>query len=248
MILIFCAFGAEFAPLRARLRNATNLYGGLRGARGDLGGKPATIVVSGVGLRRARESAARAFDTLRGVDHAILTGVAGALHADLQIGDVVIGDRLILRHEQEFASAQILEIAAERVERLAAVLRAAGIHHRRGTMLTSRRAIAIASDKQRAHLALGAIAVDMESAVIADEAAARGLPFVVLRTIMDTAAQNLEGAMLADEHGRVRPLQAVRTLLGNPRLIGASLRLMRNLRVASASMAAAVEAAAASPG
>jgi adenosylhomocysteine nucleosidase len=247
MVLIFCAFGAEFAPIRMRLRNAVNLDGGLRGARGELAGTPATIVVSGVGLRRARESAARAFDTIGGVDRAILTGVAGALHGDLRIGDVVLGDRLILRRELEFAGAQILEIAAERVETLAMALHAAGIAHMRGAMLTSRRAIATALDKQRAYTALGAIAVDMESAVIADEAAARGVPFVALRTILDTAAQNLEGAMLADEHGRVRALHAARALLGNPRLIGASFRLMRNLRLASASMAVAVEAAVAMP-
>lgn len=245
MILIFCAFGAEFAPIRARLRHATDLDGGLRGARGELGGTPATIVVSGVGLRRARESAARAFDIIRCPDSAILTGVAGALHADLRIGDVVVGDRLILRRELEFAAAKTLEIGVERVDALSAALRAARIDHIRGPMLTSRRVIATASDKLRAHDAFAAISVDMESAVIAEEAAARGVPFVTLRTILDTAAQDLEGAMLADENGRVRPLHVTRTLLRNPRLIGASFRLMRNLRVASASMAAAVEAAAA---
>jgi hypothetical protein len=59
---------------------------------------------------------------------------------------------------------------------------------------------------------------------------------------MDTAAQELEGAMLADDDGRVRVLQAARLLLGNPRMIGASIRLMRNLRVAAAAMTDAVEA------
>ena len=60
---------------------------------------------------------------------------------------------------------------------------------------------------------------------------------------MDTAAQNLEGAMLADEDGRVRIGAAARALIRDPRMIGASIRLMRNLHVATTSMAIAIEAA-----
>ncbi|HLW71248.1 MAG TPA: hypothetical protein VKS22_11575 [Candidatus Binataceae bacterium] len=245
MILIFCAFGGEYGPLRARLRNPVNLDGGLRGARGELSGRAATIVVSGVGLRRARETAARAFATIAGIDTVILTGVAGALHGDLKIGGVVIGERLTLRRELEFAAAHTIEVAPELVEKLATALRRVGIDHMRGTILTSRRAIATAADKLRAQGAFDAIAVDMESAVIADEATRRGLPFICVRTIMDTAAQNLEGAMLADDDGRVRVLKATRALIGNPRMIGASIRLLRNLRVATAAMVEAVEAVAA---
>jgi nucleoside phosphorylase len=240
MILVFCAFGGEFGPLRTRLRNPVSFDGGLRGARGDLGGKLATIVVSGVGIRRARETAARAFETLADIDYAVLTGVAGALHPDLEIGDVVLGDRLILRRELELEAHSTIA-AHERIETAATALRAADIAHTRGALLTSRRAIAAAADKARAHAAFDAIAVDMETAVIADEAARRGVPFVCLRTIMDTAAQDLEGAMLADDEGQVRVFRAARALLANPRLIGASLRLLRNLRAATASMTEAVE-------
>ncbi|MGH7880107.1 MAG: hypothetical protein ACREQD_11515, partial [Candidatus Binataceae bacterium] len=232
----------------ARLRTPADLNGGLRGARGELGGNAATIVVSGVGIRRARASAARAFETISEIGGVILTGVAGALHGDLRIGDVVVGDRLILRRDLEFAAASEIEVAPEQVETLVAALRTAGIDHTRGAILTSRRAIATAADKHQAHAALGAIAVDMESAVIADEAARRGLPFVCVRTIMDTAAQDLEGAMLADDDGRIRVLKAARALIGSPRLIGASIHLMRNLRVAAASMADAVEVVAAHRG
>jgi adenosylhomocysteine nucleosidase len=244
MMLVFCAIGAEFAPLRARLRDCAAIDNtAIRGCSGELAGTPVTLVVSGVGIRRARHSATLALDTLTGVECVMSTGVAGALRSDLQIGDVVIGDRLLMRREEEFASDQTIEVASERVELLAAALRAANIDHTRGAVLTSRRAIAKALDKQRAHAAMGAIAVDMESAVIAHEASARNLPFVCLRTILDTAAQNLDGAMLADENGRVRALRAARALMANPRLIGASIRLMRDLRVATNSMAMAVDAA-----
>jgi len=244
VILVFCAFGAEYGPLRARLKQPRALDSAtIRGSRGELGRSAVSVVVSGVGIRRARQNAAIALDNLRGVDGVIITGVAGGLHGDLKIGDVVIGERLMLRREEEFAASHTVEIGGARVDGLAATLEAARIPHMRGAMLTSRRAIATPADKSRAHAALGAIAVDMESAVIAQEAVAREIPFVCMRTIMDTAAQNLEGAMLADEDGRVRIGAAARALIRDPRMIGASIRLMRNLRAATASMAIAVEAA-----
>jgi adenosylhomocysteine nucleosidase len=244
VILVFCAFGAEYAPLRARLKKPRALESAtIRGTRGELGRRVVSVVVSGVGIRRARQNAAIALDTLPGIDGVIITGVAGGLHGDLKIGDVVIGERLLLRREEEFAASHTVEIGSARVDGLAATLEAARIAHRRGALLTSRRAIATPADKSRAHAALGAIAVDMESAVIAQEAAAREIPFVCIRTIMDTAAQNLEGAMLADEDGRVRIGAAARALIRDPRMIGASIRLMRNLRVATTSMAIAIEAA-----
>jgi adenosylhomocysteine nucleosidase len=244
VIAIFCAFGAEYGPLRARLRNVRELaIGDLRGCTGELGNVATTIIVSGVGLRRAAHSAAVALDNLPHIKSLLLTGVAGALHHDLRIGDIVLGERLILRREDEFVSEHEIEVELEQLQLLAGGLRRARVPHQRGAMLTSRRVIALAADKRRAHTSFGAIAVDMESAVIAREAAARRIPFVAIRAILDTADQDLEGAMLADENGRVRPFFAARALARNPRLIGASIRLMRNLRIASSAMAMAVEAA-----
>ena len=244
MILVFCAFGAEYAPLRAKLRKPSPLgHATIRGTRGEVGRTAVTIAVSGVGIRRARQTAAIALDEFRDVDGVIITGVAGGLHSDLKIGDLVIGERLLLRREEEFTASHTVAIARTRVDELAKTLAGKGIAHQRGAMLTSRRAIATAADKRRAYAELGAIAVDMESAVIAQEAAARDIPFVCLRTIMDTAEQNLEGAMLADEDGRVRVGAAARALIRNPGMIRASIRLMRNLRIATGSMAIAIEAA-----
>jgi len=243
MILVFCAFGAEYGPLRARLQNPRALeHKSIRGSHGKLGKSPASVVVSGVGIRRARQTAATALDELPSVQGVIITGVAGGLHGDLRIGDLVIAERLMMRREDDFVAAHTIEIAEPRINQLAKALSGKGIKHQRGTMLTSRRAIASAADKRKAHAELGAISVDMESAVIAQEASLRDIPFVCLRTIMDTADQSLEGAMLADENGKVRIGAAARALITNPRLVPASIRLMRNLRAATASMAAAVEA------
>lgn len=237
--LIFCAFGAEFAPLRARLENPQPIPG-FRGVSGRLAGVEVAVIVSGVGVKRAQHSAALAFDRFPQVKRAILTGVAGALHGDLQIGDLVVAERLWMRHADEFAIADELPVA-EFVNATAA-LQAAQIAYLCGPLLTSRKALLEAADKKRMFDALGAVAVDMESAVIATEAHQRGIPFICLRTILDTAAQDLTPALLADENGRVRPLKAATAFARNPRLFAASLQLLRNLKSATASMAAAIEA------
>ena len=48
-------------------------------------------------MRRATENAHRAFEEIREADLVILTGVAGALADKLEIGDAILGDRLMTR-------------------------------------------------------------------------------------------------------------------------------------------------------
>lgn len=198
------------------------------------------MIASGIGIHRARATAARVLDQLKNVDRVIITGVAGALRGDLRIGDVVVGERLWLRRDDEFAIEHALEV--EHASWLKAQLTSAQIPHTCGAMLTSRTPIIKAADKRGIFETLGAVSVDMESAVIAHEASLRGIPFVCLRTILDAAEQNLEAAMLADEDGRVRPLDLASALARNPRLIGTSIRLMRDLKIATAAMTRAIDA------
>ncbi len=243
MILIFCAFGAELWPLRSLLTDTKPLTGDeLRGFQGRAGGSDVVLIASGIGIRRARQAAALALDRLDGVNRVIMTGVAGALRADLPIGRVVLADRLLVRRDEEFAVEAEVETPVSHREPFAAALQAAQISFAVGPVLTSRRVIAKVADKRRAYQALGAIAVDMESAPIALEAARRELPFICLRTIMDTAGDEIEGAHLADENGRVRLLPAAAALITQPRLLAASIRLMRNLRSATRSMTEALAA------
>ena len=172
MILIFCAFGAELGPLRMLLSDVTPLADDhLRGFRGRVGESTVTLIASGIGVRRAQQAVALALDRFYEVDGIITTGVAGALHADLPIGRVVLADRLIVRRGEEFAAEAVVEAPLSHRETFATALGAARITYATGPLLTSRRAIAKVDDKRRAHEALGAIAVDMESAVIALEAA-----------------------------------------------------------------------------
>ncbi len=102
--------------------------------------------------------------------------------------------------------------------------------------------IAKAADKKRAYEALGAIAVDMESAIIALEATSRGLPFLCLRTIMDTASEEIVTPYLGDENGPIKPFTVAGALMTQPRLAIASVRLLWNLRTATRSLREAMAA------
>jgi adenosylhomocysteine nucleosidase len=245
VILIFCAFSAEFEPLRARMRVEQVLgIKGLKGCYGRMGTTQIALAASGIGMRRAQASARRAFAEIRDIDLVILTGVAGALSGNLEIGEVVMADRLMTRDgdgevEQR---GRTIEVPRDYFEMYTAALDAAGIRHARGGLLTVKYPLTTGVEKRLAGAHTGAIAVDMESAAIAFEAAAIGLPFVAMRTIMDKVEHDLAGAGLADENGKVRPLKAAAALVRNPAMVGGVIRLMRNLRQATHAMAVTIEA------
>jgi adenosylhomocysteine nucleosidase len=243
VILIFCAFGAELGPIRKRVRDEQSLnLKGLSGCYGRIGNTEIALAASGIGMRRAAASAQRAFDLIHEIDLVILTGVAGALADHLAIGDLVLADRLLTRESDGAAAAPSLDVAQHHLALVSPALDAARINYARGAILTVKYPLATANEKRFAGQHSGAIAVDMETAVIASAAAARGIPFVAMRTIMDTVEHDLAGAGLADENGNVRPLKAAAMLARNPAVVAGVIRLVRNLRKAADAMAVAVEA------
>lgn len=96
-------------------------------------------------------------------------------------------------------------------------------------------------DKAAAQAATGAAGVDMESAAVAAVAEAAGVPFLVLRVVLDRADQSLPSAILAavNEIGqpRLAPMLyglarypiAVQSMARNLRLARHSLRLLAGL-------------------
>jgi adenosylhomocysteine nucleosidase len=245
VILIFCAFGAELDPLRARIRAEKALeLKDVEGCYGTIGSTSVALAASGIGTRRAQVNARRVFDGIHGIDLIIMTGVAGALIDDLKIGDLVMADRLLTREGDSDLLTRKIEVPGDSLAACSSALDAVGIPYSRGGLLTVRHPLMTQSQKRLAGQQSGAIAVDMETAVIAFEAAARGIPFVAMRTVMDTVEHDLEVARLADENGVVRPLKAAAALMRKPSLVAGAVRLMRNLRLATRAMALAVEAVA----
>jgi adenosylhomocysteine nucleosidase len=81
-------------------------------------------------------------------------------------------------------------------------------------------------------------AVDMESAAIADACAARGVPFRAVRAVSDAADTALSPDLVQLlSGGNVSPWKAVRALVRKPALLGEFLRLARDTKLASRTLA-----------
>src|SRR5437763_8271988 len=140
-----------------------------------------------VGAGDPERTSALVKDAARDAKCLVSFGVAGGLAPHLLPGHVilsaeVIGDEKRWRPHEQF-QRQIAGLA----ERIGAV---------EGAVLGSRAILATEDDKTRAWRDTGALAVDLESAIVARAAAAAGIPFLVLRTIADPSTRELPPAAL----------------------------------------------------
>jgi nucleoside phosphorylase len=243
LILLFYAFAREIAPFKRRLRNRAPLaLAGLHGFRAEIGGKEFAVVGHGIGHRQATEAARRAFDSMPGAELVIGTGVVGALSSGLKPGDLVLSDRVLTIDGDGRMAEQVIAVSDSHLRAVGRSLASAGLAYSTGAILTSHRILASGAEKRRAKESTGAIAVDMETAAIAAEAAARGLPFVAIRAVLDEVDDEVVGAEMADADGNVRPLAATSYLIRNPATMLKLPKMIRNLSRATAAIADALTA------
>jgi hopanoid-associated phosphorylase len=124
-----------------------------------------------------------------GVEALLSFGIAGGLDPRCGAGDLVLGKTVVdaagVEHEADM----------EWRNRLSTLL--AGLGPEIGTVAGCDRPASTVVEKRAIHERCGAIAVDMESHVVARVAADRGLPFAVIRVIADGAHDSLPHAALA---------------------------------------------------
>ncbi len=243
MIVVFYAFSREVRALRRRLRQRAPLdRHGLRGFRADSAAGEIAFVATGIGMRNAREITRRALSFFPQTELVIGTGVAGALSRGLRPGDIVLANRVLKSREDSAHPEHVLEVGPEELQHCERVLREAGLSFSTGAILTAARVVPDAAAKRLAKEQSGAIAVDMESAAIAYEAASRGVPFAVVRTVMDSVEDEVFAAEVADPQGRVKPLTATNYLVRNPGALIKLPRMLFNLNLAARALADAIEA------
>lgn len=173
---------------------------------------------------------AAALDALpAGTARAILSfGIAGGLAPRLRPGELLV--------------AAALQDGAERFrpdpDWTAALQAATGA--RLGLLAASATLVASARAKRALYAATGALAVDMESGVLARHAARHGLPFAVLRAVADGAEEDLPraAAVALTPEGTPAPWRVAAALLRRPRDLPALVRLARRSASAHARLAA----------
>jgi 4-hydroxy-3-methylbut-2-en-1-yl diphosphate reductase len=149
------------------------------------------VLRTGMGPERARIAAARALAIE--ANNVAIAGLCGGVDAALRPGDVVCANEL--RRED----GTTVEVPG--AEALAATARRHGLRAHVGAVVSAER---ILTPAERSQLG-GALAVDMESAWLAESAGGR--PLAVLRVVVDGA-----GRRLADPRIAVDGVRALRSL------------------------------------
>ena len=157
-------------------------------------------------------------------------GIAGGLAPHLRSGDVILSAEVIGPDRSWRANARFQEEISDLARRIGAA---------EGPVLGARELLASEDDKARAWRDTGALAVDMESAIVARAAEAAGIPFAVLRTIADPATRALPPAALIPllQDGTPALARVLGEVLRRPRQIGALFGLARETRQALLALA-----------
>jgi len=237
IVVVFAALAWEAAAVRRALGKVVAWPGG----RGWFGSRPdggcCLLVQTGIGPERAAAAAAAVPDDARAF---LALGCAGGLAPALRTGDLVVASEIVLtdadgtpRSRWPARGRPVVDLA----NRTGLV-----VHH--GSLASSPVVLRDAQAKARLAGRSGAVAVAMEDGPLTAAAAARGLPFASVRTILDEAHEAVPelSSILDLETGDVRLVRAALELPRRPEVWRALIRLGRQQRRAAASLRAAAKA------
>jgi adenosylhomocysteine nucleosidase len=195
--------------------------------------------VAPVGLR-AGLLASRWPRLLAGLNRPLVVsgGVCGALAPDLDAGDLVLPESVLGPDGERL---NVTPTPYRQATELAGSARG-------GLLVTSREVVATAEAKAALFARTGAVAVDMESALILAHAAGAGCPTLVVRGVSDAAAESLPPELIAlvTPAGKLHAGRALALALTRPRLLPRALAVRRASQRALATVARLLAAFAAS--
>jgi adenosylhomocysteine nucleosidase len=156
-------------------------------------------------------------------------GIAGALAPNLKSGDIILSTAVIDDDRTWLSSESLRPQISDLAQQLGAF---------EGAVLGAQIVVATKADKQRAWRQTGAIAVDLESVVVARAAAALGIPFVVLRAIADPASRELPPAALLPLTADGKPAigQVLASVMRRPQQLPTLFGVAREARQALAAL------------
>ncbi len=197
MLAIIGAMDEEIELLLQDLEQREDLT--LPGAtlhRGVLGGVPVLLTRGGIG--KVNAALTTAWLLSQGATQVVFTGVAGGVHPDLRVGDIVVSTDLVqhdvdvtaLGYEVGTVPGESLAWAADtrlRALALEAAQEVGGVRVIEGRIASGDQFIASREGVSRLWKAFGAACAEMEGAAVAQVCAKAGVPFVVIRSVSDTA-------------------------------------------------------------
>ena len=171
-------------------------YPGVTLHRGRLDGLEVLVTVGGIGKVNAAMTTTRLLAA--GATRVVFTGVAGAVHPELKVGDIVVSIDC-LQHDVDVTALgyPLGEIPGEPLSwpadpQLQALAMEAA-HEVQGVAVMAGRVVSgdvfVASPERASALwqTFGAACAEMEGAAVAQVCARHGVPYVVVRSVSDTA-------------------------------------------------------------
>ncbi|HUH83942.1 MAG TPA: hopanoid-associated phosphorylase [Stellaceae bacterium] len=177
----------------------------------------------------------------RGASGLVSFGICAGLDPALAPGDLLL-PRLVWQLTPAVAETWHAKVAA--------ALTAAGIQViAQGAILGQSAMVQDRAEKAALFGAGGALALDMESHLVARAAGIAGLPFLVLRAVADSAGRNLPPAALVglDREGRPQLQRVILSVLAHPRQLPALMAVARDTSRALAALRRAAPVLAAVP-
>jgi len=201
---IIGAMDVEVATLKEKMEGVrVQTHARSEYCEGTLEGLPAVVVQCGVGKVNAA-LCAQVLVSVYGVTHIVNTGIAGSLHADLDIGDLVIS-RDAMYHDfdcvhfgYEMGKVPGMDVVAFPADEamIQSAFRAAEEvnpgHTKIGRVASGDLFVAEKTAKENIITKTGAWCTEMEGAAIAHTAYRNGVPFVIIRAISDKADDSAE--------------------------------------------------------
>ena len=197
MLAIMGAMDEEIELLLAELQERETLEKpGVTLYRGVLEGVPVLLTKGGIGKVNAAMTSTYLLHA--GATRVIFTGVAGGVHPELRVGDIVVSTDLV-QHDVDvtalnYAPGTIPGEGASwsaddhlRAVALAAAGEVEGVRTLEGRVASGDQFIASREGVQRLWTQFGAACAEMEGAAVAQVCAKAGVPFVVIRSVSDTA-------------------------------------------------------------
>jgi adenosylhomocysteine nucleosidase len=163
----------------------------------------------------------------QGVSALVSLGLAGGLAPGLRPGALIVPSEVIVGGERFATDAALSHLLGGT---------------RAHVLFAGDTVVATTAEKQRLYQTTGAVAVDLETGVLARAAAGHGVPFAVLRAICDPAERALPPAALTalDAHGVIGTWRVLASVAAHPGQLPALLALAADAAAARRSLVARV--------
>lgn len=231
-ILVTFALENEFAPWRAMRDFRAAESGQLNTHLADIAGAEVVVVLTGAGPKQARAVATKIMKEQDAINFCVSSGLAGALAANLRVGQVVAARSVFAQSDGEDDDRNLLP----RSEPLIDFAQEAGATAVNRFYSTDR---VITRSERKKYLGRHSDAVEMESFEILFAAAENGIPAIAIRSISDTADEDLPLDMdrIFTDQGQVSIPRVLGEVVRHPGSVSSLIRLGQNSKTAATSLA-----------